>query len=107
MARRMAAGPSNLSDDVLVRDNPHQRRYELYVGSELAGVADYHAQPGLVTIMHTEVDRAFEGRGLGSQFVASVLDEIRRQQAKVLPVCPFVRAFLQRHPEYADLAWKP
>ena len=60
-----------------------------------------------MTIIHTEVDRAFEGRGLGSQFVASVLDEIRRRQVKVLPVCPFVRAFLQRHPEYADLAWRP
>ena len=107
MALWMAARPSNLSDDVLVRDNPEQRRYELYVGSELAGVADYHTQPGLVTVMHTEVDPSFEGRGLGSQFVAAVLDDIRRQEAKVLPVCPFVRAFLQRHPEYADLAWTP
>ena len=46
MARRMAAGPSKLSDDVLIRDNPDRRRYELYVGSELAGVAEYHAQAG-------------------------------------------------------------
>ena len=93
--------------DVLVRDNPEQHRYEIHVGSELAGVADYHTQPGLVTIMHTEIDPAFEGRGLGSQFVAAVLDDIRRQEARVLAVCPFVRAYLQRHPEYADLAWTP
>jgi uncharacterized protein len=103
----MAAGRSNLRDDVLVRDNPEQRRYELHLGPELAGIAEYHAQPGLVTIMHTEIDPSFEGHGLGSQFVAALLDDIRRQEAKVLPVCPFVRAFLQRHPEYADLAWTP
>ena len=107
MADRMAAGGSNLRDDVLVRDNPERRRYELHLGAKLAGVADYHAQPGLVTIMHTEIEPAFEGHGLGSQFVSAVLDDIRRQEAKVLPVCPFVRAFLQRHPEYADLAWTP
>lgn len=101
------AANANVSNDVRVRDNPEQRRYELHVGSELAGVADYHAQPGLVTIMHTEIDPAFEGRGLGSQFVEAMLDDIRRQEARVLPVCPFVRAFLQRHREYADLAWTP
>ena len=95
----MAASPSNLGDDLVVRDNPEQQRYEAYVGSELAGVATYHAQPGLVTIMHTEIEPAFEGHGLGSQFVAAMLDDIRRQESRVLPVCPFVRAYLQRHPE--------
>jgi predicted GNAT family acetyltransferase len=103
----MTASPSELRDDVLVRDNPEQHRYEVYVGSDLAGVAEYHARPGLVTVMHTEIDPSFEGRGIGSQFVAAVLDDVRRQGAKVLPVCPFVRAFIQRHPAYADLVWAP
>ena len=103
----MTAQPNDVLDDVLVCDNPEQHRYEIHVGSEIAGAADYHTQPGLVTIMHTEIDPAFEGRGLGSQFVAAMLDDVRRQEAQLLPVCPFVRAFLQRHPEYADLAWTP
>jgi predicted GNAT family acetyltransferase len=95
------------ADQIVVRDNPERNRYEAYVGSELAGYADYHSQPGLVTVLHTEVDPAFEGRGVGSQLIRGMLDDIRHRDASVLPVCPFVRAFLQRHPAYADLAWKP
>jgi predicted GNAT family acetyltransferase len=94
-------------DAFRVGDNPAARRYEVHVGGALAGFADYHAQPGLVTLMHTEIDPSFEGSGIGSRLVAAVLDDIRARGSKALPVCPFVRAFLQRHPEYADLVWAP
>jgi uncharacterized protein len=93
--------------DVTLRDDPERGRFELLVGGELAGVADYHEQPGLVTILHTEIDPAFEGRGLGSAFVAAMLDDVRAREARVLPVCPFVKAYLQRHRELADLVWRP
>ena len=92
---------------VVVRDNAEQSRYEAYVGSALAGFATYHSQPGLVTVLHTEIKSAFEGQGIGSELVLRMLDEIRAKGARVLPVCPFVLAFLQRHPQYADLVWKP
>ena len=95
------------AQDVVVRDNPEQRRYEASIGSTVAGFTDYHVQPGLVTVLHTEIDPAFEGRGLGSELVRRMLDDIRRRDARVLAVCPFVQAFLRRHPEYADLVWKP
>jgi uncharacterized protein len=95
------------ADEVSVRDNPERERYEVYVGSVLAGYADYHAQPRLVTVLHTEIDTAFEGQGIGSELVRRMLDDIRSRDARVLAVCPFVRAFLQRHPEYADVVWKP
>lgn len=106
----MSGAPASRRDgveDVAVRDNPERGRYEAYVGSALAGYTDYHAQPGLVTLLHTEVDTAFEGRGVGSELVRRMLDDIRRRNATVLPVCPFARAFLQRHPEFADVVWKP
>lgn len=93
--------------DVAVRDNREQHRYEAYVGAALAGWSDYHEQPGLVTVMHTEVDRAFEGMGIGAELVRGMLDDIRRRDARVLAVCPFVSAYLRRHPEYADLVWTP
>ncbi len=93
--------------DVVVRDDPERSRYEVLVDGELAGFADYHVQPGLVTVMNTEIDPAFEGGGVGSTSVASMLEDIRRREAKVLPVCPFVRAYLQRHAEAGDLVWKP
>ena len=95
------------AESVVVRDSPDEHRYEAHVGTSLAGFADYHAQPGLITVMHTEIDPVFEGRGLGSALVRAMLDDIRRQESKVLPVCPFVRDFLQRHPEYRDLVWTP
>ena len=95
------------ADEVAVRDNPERGRYEAHVGSVLAGYADYHSQPGLVTVLHTEIDTAFEGRGVGSELVRRMLDDIRSKDASVLAVCPFVRTFLQRHPEYSDVVWKP
>jgi uncharacterized protein len=91
--------------ELRIVDKPDAKRYEAYVGDELAGFADYHAQPGLLTILHTEIDPAFEGQGVGSRFVAGMLDEVRSQGGRVLPICPFVLAFLQRHAEYRDLVW--
>ena len=90
-------------DDVRVVDAPEANRYELYLGDELAGFVDYGTQPGLLTALHAEVDSAYEGRGLGSQLVGGMLDDIRARELRVLPVCPFVRAYVERHPEYADL----
>ena len=95
------------ANEIVVRDNPEHNRYEVFVGGALAGHADYHAQPGLITVLHAETDPAFEGRGVGSELVREMLEDIRRRDARVHPICPFVRAFLRRHPEYADLVWRP
>lgn len=91
------------NDELRVVDNAELNRYEVYVGSTLGGFTDYHAQPQLVTLMNTEIDPAFRGRGIGSRLVAGALDDVRRRGADVLPICPFVRAYLRRHPEYADI----
>ena len=95
------------SDEIQVRDALKRGRYEVYVDSVLAGYADYHSQPGLITVLHTEIDPAFEGRGVGSELVRRMLDDIRSRDARVLAVCPFVRAYLERHPEYAAMVWTP
>jgi uncharacterized protein len=91
--------------ELRIADNPELTRYEAHVGSELAGFTDYHAQPGLLTLLHTEVLPAFQGQGVGARFVAGVLDDIRGRGLRVLPICPFVRAFLQKNPDYEDLRW--
>jgi predicted GNAT family acetyltransferase len=52
---------------------------------------------------HTEVDPAFEGHGIGSALAAGALDDARRRGLVVVPSCPFIRAYITRHPEYADL----
>ena len=107
-AKPITHGRATENDGKLdIRDNPEQNRYEAYVGSALAGFATYHSQPGLVTILHTEIEPKYEGLGIGSELVRRMLDDIRGEGTRVLPVCPFVLAFLQRHPQYADLVWKP
>jgi predicted GNAT family acetyltransferase len=86
-----------------VVDNPAELRYELWRGSDVAGQIRYALEPGLVVLIHTEVAEAVEGQGLGSLLVRGALDDIRARGLKVVPVCPFVLSYLERHPEYADL----
>jgi predicted GNAT family acetyltransferase len=85
-----------------VRDNPSRNRFELQTSAGLA-IANYRRDDRAITIMHTEVPRAVEGRGFGSALVKGMLDEIRREGRKVVPLCSFVRAYINRHPEYHDL----
>jgi predicted GNAT family acetyltransferase len=86
----------------MVRDNPERRRFELESGGEIA-FANYRRDGGVVSIMHTEVPRHLNGRGIGTELVRGALDLIRAEGAKVAPLCPFVSYFLREHPEYADL----
>jgi predicted GNAT family acetyltransferase len=92
-----------MTDEVTVRDDPQLERFEVWLGDERAGFAAYHRQDGVVTFTHTEVDDRFEGRGLGSTLVRGALDAARQSGAAVLPVCPFVRSWLRKHPDYVDL----
>ena len=91
------------SVELVVADNPEEQRYEARLGSELVGFISYRLQPGRMTLIHTEVAQALEGKGVGSQLVAGALDDIRERGLTIVPICPFVRAYLLRHPEVADL----
>jgi uncharacterized protein len=86
-----------------IADDAEQDRYVITVGGELAGFVQYRRRPQLIAFVHTEVDPAFEGRGLGGRLVAGALDAARADGLAVLPFCPFVNAYIQRHPAYADL----
>jgi uncharacterized protein len=86
-----------------VADNPRASRYELWLGTTRAGLIEYQSEPGMVFLVHTEVDPAFEGQGLGERLVAGALEDIRARGLKLVPLCPFVRAYLRRHPDQADL----
>ena len=88
---------------VTVARNDRRHRYEAYLGRELAGFVTYRERPGVVVLVHTEVDPAFEGHGVGGTLVAASVDDIRTRGLLVEPVCPFVISYLQRHPEYGDL----
>lgn len=86
-----------------VKDNPAENRYEVTVDAKPAGFAAYRPGEGMLVFTHTEVDDAYEGQGVGSKLVRAALDDVRARGTKVKAQCPFVRAFIQRHPEYADL----
>jgi predicted GNAT family acetyltransferase len=88
---------------VEVVDNPASSRYEAHVGDRLAGFVTYLKRPGVVVLVHTEVYDDFEGHGIGSRLASSVLETLRAAGLKVVPVCPFISSYIQRHPQYADL----
>jgi predicted GNAT family acetyltransferase len=89
--------------DVRVVDNPEEQRYELWLGATRAGFIQYRSEPGIILLVHTEVEPAFEGRGLGARLVTGALDDLRARGRTVVALCPFVRAYLRHHREYADL----
>jgi uncharacterized protein len=90
--------------DISVRDNPDDNRYEAFVDGELAGFSDYELSDGVITFTHTEVDDAFEGHGVGSALVRQSLDQVRASGTlRVRPLCPFVRDWIEQHPDYQDL----
>jgi len=86
-----------------VVDAAKRRRYEIRVGDAVAGYALYRDAPGTRVVVHTEIAAAHEGGGLGSRLAAGVLDDIRAHGWTVTPTCPFIAAYIVRHPEYADL----
>jgi hypothetical protein len=85
-----------------IRDNAQRHRFKLDAGGHVA-FSEYQRAGNVLTIMHTEVPTEFNGRGIGSALVRGILDLARAQGLKVVPRCPFVAAFMDRHPEYADL----
>jgi predicted GNAT family acetyltransferase len=93
------------STTVEVRDNRDLRRVEAVLeDGDVAGYALYQIGPdGSLTFFHTEVDDRFEGRGIGSELVAGVMDLLRAGDLRIVPRCPFIRSYMRRHPETHDL----
>jgi uncharacterized protein len=90
-----------------IRDNADEMRWEARLDDRLAGFLMYDTAPGEITLIHTEVDPAFEGHGIGSRLARAALDDARSHGLAVIPECPFVRSYLRRHPEYRDLIRRP
>ena len=89
---------------VEVRDVPDRHRFEIDENGQPAGFVTYRLGEGEITFVHTEIDPAFEGKGLAGQLVKAALDDVRGRRLRVIPECPYVHRYIDRHPEYADLA---
>ena len=86
-----------------VAANEDESRYEIVVDDELAGFSEFTAHGDVLTFTHTEVFPEFGGQGLATTLVREALDDVRAKGLRIHATCPFVRAFLQKHPEYQDL----
>jgi len=94
--------------DVEIRNNEAGNRYEVYVDGEPAGFSAYRLTKGTIVFTHTEVDDRFEGHGVGSALARGALDAVRAEGSRrVKPLCPFIKAWIDDHPEYADLVNRP
>jgi len=90
----------------IVRDNTVSHRFELEIDDEVAK-AWYRRQGNVVTFTHTDVPTALSGKGVGSRLAKGALDAVRAAGLKVVAKCPFIAAYLKRHPEYDDLQTPP
>jgi predicted GNAT family acetyltransferase len=95
--------PKGSAENFAVRDNPDESRYELVLDERVVGEIAYRLTPDHVVLIHTEVLPSLENKGLGARLVVGALDDIRARRLRVVPFCPFVRSYIRRHPDYADL----
>ena len=97
------------TEPLLVRDNPEQHRFEIDLGDGTFAIAEYTLRPGKIMFTHTEVPEAHEGKGIGTTLMRFALDAARERGLKVIPICPFFAAYMQKHAEVQDLldpAWR-
>lgn len=91
---------------IQVIDVPERQRYEAVREGEAIGFAAYQRTENLVVFTHTEVDPSLEGQGIGGALIRGALDHVRGLGLQVLPICPFVQAWMRRNPGYADLDYR-
>ena len=88
---------------IVVTHRPESLRYEITFDGRPAGFTTYSDYRRVRTFLHTEIDAQYEGMGLGSVLVAEALADVREHSMTIVPRCPFVQAYVDHHPEVADL----
>jgi predicted GNAT family acetyltransferase len=86
-----------------VRRNDDAGRYEVLVDGAVAGYTEIKPRDGVLIMPHTQIDDAYGGQGLGKILVTGALDDIRSRRERIKPLCPYVRGFLEKNPQYSDL----
>lgn len=90
------------TQDLPIINNTEAQRFEAQLGAEQA-VANYHLKNDIIIFTHTEVPEVMEGKGVAGRLIKTALDAARAEHYQVVPLCPFVAAYIRRHPEYRDL----
>jgi predicted GNAT family acetyltransferase len=89
-----------MASEPKVTRNEDEHRYEAWDGDKLAGVAAYRERGDRTVFTHTEVDSAFEGKGIGKALAHAALDDVVERGRVIVPLCPFIGSYLRKHPEY-------
>jgi len=100
---RAVEQPAGSLTDIEFTDKPEQRRWEVTDSNVVVAYAEYRTAPGRMIFTHTVVEPAFEGHGLGTRLARHVLDDAVARGLRITPRCPFIRSYIERHPQY--LAW--
>jgi predicted GNAT family acetyltransferase len=87
-----------------VTEVPERERFEAHDETgALAGVLTYQLTGGIIAYTHTKVDPEFEGHGVGDLLARTAMDDARSKNRTVVPICPFLSAWLDKHPDYESL----
>ncbi len=89
--------------DVTVTNNEAENRYEARIGDDLAGHMDYTLDGTRVTVTHTEVDDAFQGKGVAGALAQGAIDDMSTRGQKVVAQCDYLAKWLEKHQEYAPM----
>jgi len=90
------------TQDLPITNNTEAQRFEAQLGDDRA-VAEYHLKNNIIIFTHTEVPEVMEGKGVAGRLIRTALDASRAEHYEVVPLCPFVAAYIKRHHEYQDL----
>ena len=99
----LEAAAAGSAAEAEVEDVPGASRYELLLSRRLIGITAYRRRSRRIVFLHTEIDESVEGRGFAGVIASGALADARRQGLEVIPLCPFIAAYIERHPEYEDL----
>ncbi len=88
-----------------ITDNKEKSRFEASVDGHLA-LIEYSVMPNIVSLNHIEVDKELEGRGVATEMAESVLLQLELRGLKVVPICPFIKNYINKHPEWSSILVK-
>ena len=91
-----------MSEDTRVARDEAGSRYQVFVGDQVAGFAEYREDGDRTVFTHTEIGDEFGGRGLGKVLAAGALDDAVSRGRVIVPLCPFIAGYLKRNPGYGE-----
>ena len=95
-----------MPDNYKLIDNDQRHRYEFHIDGFIAKIDYIKNKEGEIYLTHTEVPPGMEGKGIGSELAEKVFKDIEKKHLRLIPICPFIATYLQKHPEWKRLVFK-